>query len=215
MPERLPPNSSTPWQEQLQAGIAALQQRYPQAMVEQLQAYLQLLARWNQTYNLTAIRDLPSMVDRHLLDSLAVAPYVGSSPFLDLGSGAGLPGVPLAIIDPARPAFLLEANGKKARFLRTVKRELGLSNAQVIEKRAEQAFPELQVPTIIARAVAPIGVLARLAETGLTENGRLLAMKGPQYQEELAELPGHWALQTVHALHLPGLPQRYLLVLGR
>ena len=126
-----------PLRQRLCAGLAALQLDLPEAAIARLLAYVDLLARWNATYNLSAVRDPLEMIARHLLDSLAIVPYVRGGTLADLGSGAGLPGIPLAIVAPQQQVTLVDSNGKKTRFLRAAVRELGLANVRVAERRVE------------------------------------------------------------------------------
>lgn len=178
--------------------------------------YLELLARWNQTYNLTAIRDPAEMLTRHLLDSLSLAPFWSEAEIADMGSGAGLPGVPLAILHPERRAVLIESNGKKARFLREVKRQLGLDQVEVIEGRSEALRPEAAIGCATARALAPLATLCDWSRPWLAADGRLLAMKGPDHQAELAALPTDFDLAAVETLRVPGLnAERVLVILTR
>lgn len=181
-----------------------------------LLAYLALLDRWNRTYNLTAVRDPREMVTRHLLDSLAMHAYVPDGTLADLGTGPGLPGIPLAIAKPGLQVTLVESNGKKARFLREAVRTLGLANARVAESRAEAVDEPGRYDAITARA---LDVLAGIIDVGghlLRPGGRLLAMKGVRPDEEIAALPAGWHLQSVHPLAVPGLVgERHLVVVGR
>lgn len=156
--------------------------------VDSLLRYLLLLQRWGSTYNLTAVREPRDMIPRHLLDSLAVLPYLFGGELLDLGSGAGLPGIPLAIAEPRRAVYLLESNGKKIRFLRQVKMDLALGNVQVDQARMESYRPERKFATIVSRAVSSVAQL--LAVTGhlLARPARFLIMKGVRPPE--AELRG-------------------------
>lgn len=180
-----------------------------------LLAYLGLLARWNAVYNLSAVRDPGEMLVRHVFDSLSVAPHLGAGALADLGSGAGLPGIPLALLDRARPVTLVESNGKKARFLRTALRELGLGNVDVVAERAEHARVDGR-PWVAARALAPISELVRLADPWLHAEGSLLAMKGPGVDAELQSLPDGFLVTAQHRLQVPGLDaERYLVVLKR
>lgn len=187
------------------------------ALSEPLLAYLALLERWNRSYNLTAIRDPQQMVSHHLLDSLAMRPYLsGIESLADLGSGAGLPGIPLAIALPALRVTLVESNGKKARFLREALRHLGLANARVAQSRAEALDEPGAFDAITARALAPLAGILAVGAHLLTAEGRLLAMKGMHPAAEVAALPPGWRLQAAHALDVPGLDaQRHLLVIGR
>jgi 16S rRNA (guanine527-N7)-methyltransferase len=178
--------------------------------------YLALLARWNRTYNLTAIRDPHEMVTRHLLDSLAMHDHIESGTLADLGTGPGLPGIPLAIAKPQLQVTLVESNGKKARFLREAVRTLSLSNARVAESRAEALDEPAAYDALTARA---LDVLAGIIDVGghlLKPGGRLLAMKGMRPDEEIAALPPGWTLEAVHPLTVPGLVgERHLVVVRR
>ncbi|MEO6064289.1 MAG: 16S rRNA (guanine(527)-N(7))-methyltransferase RsmG [Lysobacterales bacterium] len=199
----------------LERGLDALAIAANPAFTDGLLAYVALLARWNAVYNLTAVRDPREMLTRHLLDSLVVAPYVGGGTMADLGSGAGLPGIPLALLDRTRCITLVESNGKKARFLRTAVRELALAHVDVFAGRAESARVDPKA-SVIARALAPLDELVRLAEPWLASDGQLLAMKGPGAESELAMLPKHFEIVAQHRLRVPGLDgERYLVVLKR
>ena len=186
------------------------------AFAEPLLAYLALLARWNRTYNLTAIRDPREMVTRHLLDSLAMWAYVPSGTLADLGTGPGLPGIPLAITRPGLQVTLVESNGKKARFMREALRQLGLRNARVAESRAEALDEPAAYDHLTARA---LDTLAGIIEVGghlLRPGGSLLAMKGVHPHEEIAALPAGWRLRQVHPLRVPGLEgERHLVEVER
>ena len=175
------------------------------ALTPSLRAYLALLVRWNATYNLTAIRDPREMVTKHLLDSLVMAPFVPDAPLADLGTGPGLPGIPLAIARPGCTVTLVESNGKKARFLREAVRTLKLTNARIAESRAEALAEPGAYAAITARALA---TLDRIIEVGghlLGPDGQLLAMKAGTVAEEAAALPTGWRLAAVHELCVPGL----------
>lgn len=187
------------------------------ALAAPLLAYLALLARWNATYNLTAIRDPREMLVKHLLDSLAMQPYVRDLATLaDLGTGPGLPGIPLAIATPALLVTLVESNGKKARFLREAVRQLKLANVQVAESRIEAFRPEATFDAITARALATLPLILELGGHLPGPNGRLLAMKGVLPEDEIAALPAGWRLQAVHPLTVPGLgAERHLLEVVR
>lgn len=183
--------------------MAALGEANP-PLAARLLDYLALLAQWNRAYNLTAVRDPAQMVTRHLLDSLAIAPFLDAGPLADLGSGAGLPGLVLAMARPALPVVLVESNGKKARFLREAVRQLGLGNVRVLECRAEAVPEPAAFSCISARA---LGTLAQLVAFGghlLRPGGRLLAMKGQYPDNEIAALPPGWRLRASHVLDVPG-----------
>lgn len=178
--------------------------------------YLDLLVRWNKAYNLTAIRDPNEMLTKHLLDSLAMHPYFTQDNLADLGTGAGLPGIPLAIIRPEAQISLIESNGKKTRFLREVVRQLALKNVTVIESRAESVDQPEQFQSITARAMDRLAGILKVGGHLLNRNGVLLAMKGPQINDEIAELPNEWHVKACHTLHVPGLlAERQLVIVGR
>jgi len=207
----LPPDVRT----DLERGIAAL--GLDTVLAPPLLAYLRLLDRWNRTYNLTAIRDLREMVAKHLLDSLAMAPFVREIGTLaDLGTGPGLPGIPLAIAVPALRVTLVESNGKKARFLREAVRVLALPNARVAESRAEALDEPGAFEAITARALATLPDILAVGGHLLQPAGRLLAMKGARPDDEIAALPPGWRLEAVHPLVVPGLgAERHLVIVAR
>lgn len=207
---------SDPIAARLDAGLAALELEISAQQRAQLLTYLDLLQQWNAVYNLTAIRDPLAMVDKHLLDSLAVLPHIEARAIGDIGAGAGLPGVPLAIVRPAIDVVLLESAGKKARFLREVQRVLGLGNVGVFAGRSEHWKPVVNPDAAIARAVASLSDLGQMAAPWLAADGTLYAMKGPGYEAELAALPAGFVHQATHPLHVPGLDaDRVLVVLKR
>ena len=176
--------------------------------------YLELLQRWNRISNLTAIRAPADMVVRHLLDSLAVHPYVRGGRLLDVGSGAGLPGIPLALADPARTVVLVDSNGKKARFLRQAVLELALANVAVVHARAEEFRPSAPFDTVIARAFADLPALVRIARPLLAPAGRVLAMKGREPTAELQRLAAEGVAWRCHRLDVPGLAaERHVIIL--
>lgn len=200
---------------ELERGLAALHLDAA-SLATPLLDYLALLVRWNGTYNLTAVRDPQDMVRRHLLDSLALHPYVESGLLADLGSGPGLPGIPLAMAHPQLQVTLVESNGKKARFLREAVRTLGLANARVAESRAEALHEPATFDAITARALDSLAGIIEVGGHLLKPGGRLLAMKGINPVEEIAALPGGWKVSAVHALKVPGLVgERHLLIIGR
>ena len=199
----------------LEAGLVAL--GLPaQPLAGRLLDYLALLDRWNRTYNLTAIRDPREMLTRHLLDSLAMWPHLRDGPLADLGTGPGLPGIPLAMARPALPVSLVESNGKKARFLREVVRSLGLDNARVLESRAEHVAEPGAYDQVTARAMDTLAGILAVGGHLLAPGGRLLAMKGQRPDAEIAALPPGWRLEAVHSLAVPGLDgDRHLVTVTR
>ncbi|MFC0676268.1 16S rRNA (guanine(527)-N(7))-methyltransferase RsmG [Lysobacter korlensis] len=203
----------------LESGLDALS--IDRAFAAPLLDYLALLARWNRTYNLTAVRDPGEMVGKHLLDSLAmhafVEPLVATGGALaDLGTGAGLPGIPLAIVKPGLRVTLVESNGKKARFMREAIRQLGLKDVRVAESRIEALDETGAYAAITARALATLPLILELGGHLLGEDGVLLAMKGVHPGDEIAALPAGWRMQASHPLQVPGLDaERHLVVVGR
>lgn len=200
---------------ELEAGLETL--GLDPALAPPLLEYLALLARWNRTYNLTAVRDPRDMVTRHLLDSLALAPHLeGIETLADLGTGPGLPGIPLAIALPGLQVALVESNGKKARFLRQAVRTLGLGNAGVHECRAEALDMPGAFDAITARALATLADIVALGGHLLRPGGRLLALKGIRPDDEIAALPDGWRAGDVVPLRVPGLDaERHLVTVHR
>lgn len=185
---------------------------------QQLLAYLALLIKWNKAYNLTAVRDPDEMVSRHLLDSLSVVPFVveAGRTWLDVGSGGGMPGVPLAIMFPDRHFTLLDSNGKKTRFLTQVKLELKLTNLEVVYSRVEQFQPLAAFDGITSRAFSSLEDFANWTRHLGNVSTRWLAMKGVQPDDELQRLPADFRLDACHVLKVPGCQgQRHLLILRR
>ena len=200
--------------QRLCAGVSELQLALDDAAIGQLLDYVELLQRWNAAYNLTAVRDPAEMITRHLLDSLAILPRVHGATLADLGSGAGLPGIPLAIAAPEREILLVDSNGKKARFLREAVRKLGLTHTRVAESRVENV--EGTFECITARAFASLGEMLARGGHLLATDGRWLALKGRYPQDELAALPEGFRVEEIVALCVPGLDaERHLVVLRR
>ena len=204
---------------ELEAGLHALE--LDPALATPLLAYLALLARWNRTYNLTAIRDPREMLAKHLLDSLAMHPHVdgiaaAGGSLADLGTGPGLPGIPLAIAKPGLQIALVESSGKKARFLCEAVRQLGLRNASVHESRIEALALPGRFDAITARALATLPLILELGGHLLKPGGRLLAMKGAVPEDEIAGLPAGWRVERMLPLAVPGLDaERHLIVVAR
>jgi 16S rRNA (guanine527-N7)-methyltransferase len=196
------------------AGLAALHLRLDDNAIARLLDYVELLQRWNATYNLTAVRDPAEMVTRHLLDSLAILPYVTGETLADLGTGAGLPGIPLAIAAPERRVVLIDSNGKKARFLREAVRRLGLVNAEVVEGRVESV--EEFFDCITARAFTSLAEMLAWGGHLLAPDGVWLALKGRFPQDEAAAMPDDFRIDRTIRLDVPGLDaDRHLVVIKR
>ena len=180
--------NSDPLVASISAGVASLRQDLPHGAVTQLARLLTELERWNRRVNLTAIRDPQAMVSGHVLDSLAVRPLLEGRRVLDIGTGAGFPGVPLAIAEPAIDFELLDSNGKKISFVRHVIGKIGLSNAVAIKVRGEDYAPAERFDTVIARALASIPGLLKLAGHLVRDEGVLLALKGKHPAAELESI---------------------------
>ena len=206
--------------EQLALGLSALGTDLPTEQQDKLLAYAALLFKWNRIYSLTALRAQEKAVSHHLLDSLAILPYVPTGALLDVGSGGGMPGIPVAIADPERRVVLLDSNSKKAAFLQQAAIELALPNISVHGGRVEQYHPVNELAAgfaaITSRAFAELGDFVRLSRHLLAGDGRWLAMKGVRPQTEIAALPADVALEAVHRLHVPGVAaERHLVVMRR
>jgi 16S rRNA (guanine527-N7)-methyltransferase len=181
-----------------------------------LLGYLSLLQQWNSAYNLTAVRDPAKMIGLHLLDSLSILPWIQGERLVDIGSGAGLPGIPLAIARPDLQVSLVEPVGKKARFLREAVRRLELANVRVHACRAEQVDEAGSFDCLTARALGSLADLIGFGGHLLKPGGSLLAMKGQWPAQELAELPPGWALLDSTRLAVPTVEaERHLLRIGR
>lgn len=197
----------------LDAGLETLCLNLHGIQRERLLTYLDLLAKWNRVYNLTAVRDRQHMITQHLLDSLAVVPHLAGATLLDVGSGAGLPGIPIAIAGPERSVALLECNQKKAAFLQQAVAELGLANARVCRERIETWHTASRFDVIVSRAFADLATFVAAAGRLLAPGGLLAAMKGTYPQAELARLPDGFRTRLVRQLAVPGLDAARHLVL--
>jgi len=203
-----------PLRQRLDAGLSALGLALDDTAIARLLDYVDLLERWNAAYNLTAVRDPREMVTRHLVDSLAILPYVSGATLADLGSGAGLPGIPLAIAAPARETLLVDSNGKKARFLREAVRRLDLKHVRVAESRVEDVTGTFDC--ITARAFASLGDMLGWGGHLLADNGTWLAMKGRVPDDELDALPPDFRVDEIVPLNVPGLEaERHLVIVRR
>ena len=199
---------------ELNAGLAAFDLT-DEILAEKLLDYLALLEKWNKAYNLTAVRDVHEMLIKHVPDSLAMHRFVESGTLADLGTGPGLPGIPLALAKPNLQVSLVESNGKKCRFLREAVRSLGLKNARVIESRAEAVPESGQYYLITARALDRLAGIIEVGGHLLKPGGQLLAMKGVQPDEEIAELSADWQFHSSHRLQVPGLAgERHLVIVA-
>jgi len=199
-------------QDRLLAGLTEL--GLSTGLSEPLLAYLQLLGKWNSAYNLTAVRDPEEMVTLHLLDSLTALPALNGSRVLDVGTGAGLPGIPLAIACPDKAFTLLDTNGKKTRFVETAARQLGLGNVTVEKARIEEYEPAEPFDTVVSRAFSALGDFVTACAPKLAGGGQLLAMKGRLQSEEIDLInKAQWNI-TCEQVSVPGLDaERHLIIL--
>ena len=179
----------------------------------QLLRLLDELAQWNRAYSLTAITDPEAMIAGHLLDSLAASADLAGARIADLGTGAGFPGLPLAIVHPERQFTLIDGTAKKVRFVAHAARALGLGNVEAVHARAEALAPDKPFDTIVARAVASLAELAALARPLAGPGTLLLAYKGQRPDDELASLPADWELMDVRTVQVPGLAAERCLVM--
>jgi len=200
------------WNSQLDTGLQQMALELSQAQQQKLLNYLALLVKWNRAYNLTAIRDPEEMVSRQLLDSLSILPLIHGRRILDVGTGAGLPGIPLAICLPDASFTLLDSNGKKTRFVQQVKLELGLNNVKVQHSRVEQLDHNRGFDTITSRAFAALPKIVAWSAGLLADKGILLAMKGSVPQEEVADLRQAGAEVEITQLEVPQSGERHAII---
>ncbi len=201
--------------ENLAGGLEQLKLTLSDAQQRTLLDYIALLQKWNKVYNLTAVREPENMLYQHLLDSLAVLPYIGVGRLLDVGTGGGLPGIVLAIARPDLDITLLDSNQKKTTFLRQACIELMLKNVKVECLRVDDYQPSPAFDMVISRAFSELSEFVRLSARLCRPGGKLLAMKGVYPHDELAQLPSQFLQHEVVALNVPGLEaQRHLVILG-
>jgi 16S rRNA (guanine527-N7)-methyltransferase len=177
-----------------------------------LMRLLDELDDWNQRINLTAIRERSQQITKHLLDSLSVQPFLHGARICDVGTGAGFPGIPLAIANPERKFTLIDSTAKKLKFIDHVSQLLELTNIQTVHTRAESFRPDVRFDVVLSRAVGPVVQFVNWAGHLCVGGGRLLAMKGRYPHEELSKLPSGWKLAAVHRLEVPGLDEERHLV---
>ncbi|EXI91206.1 MAG: Ribosomal RNA small subunit methyltransferase G [Candidatus Accumulibacter regalis] len=201
--------------EQLERGLQDLGIELTARAQKKLLAYATLLEKWNRTYRLTAVPNAAQTVSHHLLDSLAVLPFLSAESLLDVGSGGGMPGIPLAIARPELRVVLLDSNSKKSAFLRQAAIELELANIAVHCGRVEEYRPAFSFAAITARAFADLAELVRLSRHLLQVDGHWLAMKGICPQAEIARLPADVAVEALHRLAVPGVTgERHLVLIS-
>ena len=199
----------------LRQGIAGMKMVLPAATIDQLAAYLALLAKWNRVYNLTSVRDEAKLVTHHVLDCLAVIEHLPLGNIVDVGSGAGLPGIPIAIACSDRSVTLVDSNHKKSAFLRQVIAELGLSQVNVVNERVESHRPTALFKTVISRAFSSLADFVKLAGHLCAPDGAMIAMKGLNPTDEVAHLPSSWQVSSTIPLEVPELEASRHLVFVR
>ncbi|MEE9303609.1 MAG: 16S rRNA (guanine(527)-N(7))-methyltransferase RsmG [Thiotrichaceae bacterium] len=201
----------------LEEGLQQLNCSVNEAQTQQLHRYVEMLLRWNKVYNLTAINNANDILRLHIFDSLAVAPFIKGECFLDVGSGGGLPGIPLAILFPQRHFTLLDTVGKKTRFMRQAVIQIKLPNVSVVQTRVESWSPDTLFDAIISRAFSSVADFVSLAGQHLHEQGSLYAMKGRYPKDELTALePQKYKVTAEHKLKIPQLDaERYLIEIKR
>jgi 16S rRNA (guanine527-N7)-methyltransferase len=202
--------------DQLDFGLLELGLTNDSAVIESLLAYLSLLEQWNSTFNLVADADSGSMVSRHLLDSLAIQPYLTGTRIIDFGTGAGLPGIPLAILNPDKEFILIDSNGKKTRFLFQVKIALNLSNVTIENCRIEHYQSKQQIDMVMCRAFSSLEDIVTKSQQLLSSGSKLLAMKGRYPEQEINRLPDDFEVTSTERLTIPGSDsQRFLIEIKR
>jgi 16S rRNA (guanine527-N7)-methyltransferase len=202
--------------QQLIAGAAELGVELSEGDAARLLRMLDELDDWNQRMNLTAIRDRSQQITKHLLDSLSIQPYLHGEHVADVGTGAGFPGLPLALVNPQAHFTLIDSTAKKLKFIDHVTQLLELRNVEAVHTRAETYRPRVRYDCVVSRAVGPVATFVKWAGHLCVGGGRLLAMKGRYPNEELEKLPSGWKLAAVHRLNVPGLDEeRHLVELCR
>jgi len=196
----------------LQQGLQSLALALSDQQQHKLIAFVTLLHKWNRVYNLTAVRSAQQMVRRHLLDSLAIVPYVHGDSIIDLGSGAGLPGIPLAIALPDKQFVLIDSQLKKTRFLQQVVTELALHNVEIVCSRIESFTPQRRFDSVISRALASLPQMVQWSAHLLAENGVWLAMKGQYPDDEVQQLAKSFEIKAVHQIVVPQQQEQRTLI---
>ena len=198
----------------LQQGLAALKIEVSDQLIKTLTDYIAELCKWNSTYNLTAVRDPLEIVSRHILDSMSISHYLQGQRILDVGTGAGFPGIPLALLHPEKNFVLLDSNGKKTRFLIQCIHKFGVKNVEVLNTRAETYTPTACFDSVVTRAFSSINEMLALTQNLCCRNGRFLAMKGAYPKAELEELDPNFTVESVLPLQIPGLnAERHLVII--
>lgn len=197
---------------QLQQGLQSINLQLSNEQQLALIAFIKLLKKWNRVYNLTAVHDLHQMLERHILDSLSIAPYLKGVRVVDIGAGAGLPGIPLAIAYPDFQFVLIDSNRKKTRFMQQAKTELKLDNVEVVCSRAEDFNSNELFDSVISRALSSLSQMLSWASHLCAADGIMLAMKGAYPESELSELAKSFEIKAVHKINYLGLDADRFLV---
>lgn len=201
---------------QLQTYLAEMKISATELQQKQLIGFVEMLAKWNKAYNLTSVRDPEQMLIRHIMDSLTVSPYLEGQRFIDVGTGPGLPGIPLAIMNPDKEFVLLDSLGKRIRFQKQVQFELKINNITSVESRVEAYQPEDKFDGVLSRAFASIQDMLSWCHHLPKENGIYYALKGQLSEQELQQMPAGFSLVDTIVLHVPKLDeQRHLLKIAK
>nr|WP_283107868.1 16S rRNA (guanine(527)-N(7))-methyltransferase RsmG [Shewanella basaltis] len=201
---------------QLQTYLAEMKISATELQQKQLVGFVEMLAKWNKAYNLTSVRDPEQMLIRHIMDSLAVSPYLDGQRFIDVGTGPGLPGIPLAIMNPEKQFVLLDSLGKRIRFQKQVQFELKINNITSVESRVEAYQPDDKFDGVLSRAFASIQDMLSWCHHLPTEKGIYYALKGQLNEQELQQMPAGFSLVETIVLHVPKLDeQRHLLKIAK
>lgn len=201
---------------ELKEGLLALSIKESEQQIAQLLQYLQLLVKWNASFNLSGITDINEMVSVHLLDSVSLSPYLQGEYFVDAGTGAGLPGIPLAILHPEKHFTLIDSNGKKTRFLFQVKLALKLQNIVIENCRIEHYQSPRQIDMVMCRAFSSLEDTVSKTQQLLRKGSKLLAMKGRYPEQEINQLPADFEVKAIAKLGIPGSDsQRHVIEIGR
>ncbi|PCI77434.1 MAG: 16S rRNA (guanine(527)-N(7))-methyltransferase RsmG [SAR86 cluster bacterium] len=202
--------------EELQRGISSLSLNCNEEMLSSLLAYIDLLKKWNSAYNLLGGNELASLVSRHILDSLSVDPYLEGNLIVDIGAGAGLPGIPLAILNPEKNFVLIDSNGKKTRFMFQAKVQLGLNNISIENCRIEHYQSIQQIDMVMCRAFSTLADALTMLQPIFSSECKLLAMKGHYPEDEISRLPDGFELSKSIKIDVPGSEsQRHLIEVMR
>ena len=198
----------------LENSVAALPFDVSQAQQQKLLDYLQLIHKWNKAYNLTSVRNPEEMLAKHIVDSIAVMPYLKGQQFIDVGTGPGLPGIPLAIMLPNAHFTLLDSLGKRVRFMKQCAHELALTNVSPVQSRVEDHQPTALYDGVISRAFASLKDMLHWCQHLVDSTGAFFALKGQMPEQELDEISTTYTIDAVHSVDVPGLVgQRHLIVI--